>query len=95
MVSLSNWPPRVNAEEGQVTHEWVGSMNASAWRTAFVVACVTLSRSIFTVVQMPLIAGTSTGDGQVVNYRIQHRLNTFVLNAEPQVTVMISLFRTR
>ncbi len=69
----------VHTEEGQVTHKRVGSdFNASAER--LVVACMTLSAGVFLPSsRIPLIAGAVYRGWQVINYRIQHRLNTFVL----------------
>ena len=70
---------RVNAEEGQVTHEWVGSNFERQCRERLFITCVTLSRSVFTVVQDAVDRRNVNRGWQVVNYRIQHRLNTFVL----------------
>ena len=70
---------RVNAEEGQVTHEWVSSNFERQCRERLFVACVTFSRSIFTVVQDAVDRRNVNRGWQVINYRIQHRLNTFVL----------------
>ena len=70
---------RVYAEEGQVTHERVGSDFECQSSKRLIIASVTLSRSIFTIVQDTVDRRYVNRGWQVVNYRIQHRLNTFVL----------------
>ena len=70
---------RVHAEEGQVTHERVGSDFECQSSKRLVIASMTLSRSIFTVVQNTVDRRYVYWGWQVINYRIQHRLNTFVL----------------
>ena len=69
----------VHAEEGQVTHERVGSDFECQSSKRLIIASVTLSRSIFTVVQDTVDRRYVDWGWQVINYRIQHRLNTFVL----------------
>ncbi|CSH48775.1 Uncharacterised protein [Shigella sonnei] len=69
----------VNTEEGQVTNKRVGSDFERQCRERLVITCVTLSRSVFTVVQDTVDRRYVNRGWQVINYRIQHRLNTFVL----------------
>ncbi len=70
---------RVHAEERQVTYERVGSDFECQRRERLVITCVTFSRGIFTVVQNTVDCRYVSRCRQVINYRIQHRLNTFVL----------------
>lgn len=76
----------VYAEEGQVTHERVGGDFERQRRERLVVVRVTLSRGIFTVVGIPLIAGTSVGDGRYSMTASSIACTPLFLNAEPQVT---------
>ncbi|CCJ99810.1 hypothetical protein BN130_2534 [Cronobacter malonaticus 507] len=69
---------RVHAEERQVTNERVGSDFERQCRERLFIASVTLSRSIFTVVQDTVDRRYVNRGWQVINYRIQHRLYAFV-----------------
>ncbi|AMO46890.1 Hypothetical protein AKI40_0462 [Enterobacter sp. FY-07] len=68
----------IHAEERQVTNERVGSDFECQSRERLFIASVTLSRGIFTVVQNAVDRRYVSRGWQVINYRIQHRLNTFV-----------------
>ncbi|MNS52619.1 hypothetical protein D3C72_853400 [compost metagenome] len=70
---------RVHAEERQVTHERVGSDFERQCSKRLFITCVTFSRSVFTVVQDTVDRRNIYWGWQVINYRIQHCLNTFVL----------------
>lgn len=68
----------VNTEEGQVINKRVGSDFERQCRERFVIICVTFSRSVFIVVQDIVDRRYVNRGWQVINYRIQYRLNIFV-----------------
>src|SRR5690606_18198121 len=70
---------RVHAEERQVTHERCGSDFERQSSKRLFITCVTFSWRVFTVVQDTVDRRNIYWRWQVINYRIQHCLNTFVL----------------